>query len=127
MGTTEGRGPGRGHRNDTRRGEPASRSRRLLAAAGLAVEIGRRDLVVALLREVDEQNGPIERALATWIEEMINPPDLGDAERVARVVDAAQGAGEAGDRDLHVRLLWLGGSPGGGGGPRAGGRWPPPL
>ena len=30
-------------------GEPASRSRRLLAAAGLAVEIGQRDLVVPLL------------------------------------------------------------------------------
>jgi DNA-binding CsgD family transcriptional regulator len=88
-------------------GEPASRSRRLLAAAGLAVEIGRRDLVLPLLREVDEQNRPVERALATWIEEMINPPDLGDAERVARVVDAAERAGEAGDRDLHVRLLWL--------------------
>ena len=28
-------------------GEPASRSRRLLAAAGLAVELGRRDVVVA--------------------------------------------------------------------------------
>src|SRR5436305_799095 len=38
---------------------------------------------------------------------MINPPDLGDAERVARVVDAAERAGDAGDRDLHVRLLWL--------------------
>ena len=33
-------------------GEPASRSRRLLAAAGLAVELGRRDVVAPLLREV---------------------------------------------------------------------------
>src|ERR1700688_3400639 len=38
---------------------------------------------------------------------MMNPADLGDAERVARVVDAADRAGDAGDRDLHVRLLWL--------------------
>src|ERR687898_1161343 len=38
---------------------------------------------------------------------MISPPDLGDAQRVAQVVDAAQKAGDAGDRDLHVRLLWL--------------------
>lgn len=38
---------------------------------------------------------------------MINPPDLGDAERVARVVDAVERARDAGDRDLHVRLLWL--------------------
>jgi DNA-binding CsgD family transcriptional regulator len=88
-------------------GEPESRSRRMLAAAALAVEIGRPELAASLLREVDEQNRPVERALATWIEEMINPPDLGDAERVARVVDAAERAGTAGDRDLHVRLLWL--------------------
>lgn len=88
-------------------GGPASRSRRLLAAAALAVELGQHELATPLLREVDAQNRPVERALATWIEEMINPPDLGDAERVARVVDAAERAGEAGDRDLHVRLLWL--------------------
>jgi hypothetical protein len=49
----------------------------------------------------------VERALAAWIEEMIDPPDLGDAERAARVVDVAERAGDAGDRDLHVRLLWL--------------------
>jgi hypothetical protein len=38
---------------------------------------------------------------------MINPPDLGDEARIARVVDAAQRAGDAGDRDLHISLLWL--------------------
>jgi hypothetical protein len=88
-------------------GEPASRSRRLLAAAALAVELGQPELAAPLLREVDEQNRPVERALATWIEEMINPPGLGDAERVAGVVDAAERAGDAGDCDLHVRLLRL--------------------
>ena len=88
-------------------GEPASRSRRLLSAAAFSVELGQPELAAPLLREVDEHSQPVERALATWIEEMINPPDLGDAERVARVVDAAERAGDAGDRDLHVRLLWL--------------------
>ena len=87
--------------------DPAFRGRRLLGAGELAVELGKPELAAPLLREVDEQSGPVERALATWIEEMINPPDLGDAERVARVVDAAERAGDAGDRDLHVRLLWL--------------------
>src|SRR6266704_1235295 len=87
--------------------DPAHQGRRLLSAGELAVELGQPELAAPLLREVDEQNGPVERALATWIEEMINPPDLGDAERVARVVDAVERAGDAGDRDLHVRLLWL--------------------
>ena len=85
----------------------AHRARRLLAAGELAVELGRPDLAGPLLREVGEPSGPVERALATWIEEMINPPDLGDADRVARVVDAAEQAGAAGDRELHIRLLWL--------------------
>jgi DNA-binding CsgD family transcriptional regulator len=88
-------------------GERASGGRRLLAAGALAVELGQPGLAAPLLREVGEPNGPVERALATGIEEMVNPPDLGDAERVARVVDAAERAGGAGDRDLHVRLLWL--------------------
>ena len=51
-------------------GEPASRSRRLLAAAGLAVELGRRDVVVPLLREVDQLDlGELDRARVTWVEE----------------------------------------------------------
>ena len=87
--------------------DPAHRARRLLCAGELAVELGRPDLARPLLRDVDEPSGPVERALATWIEEMISPPDLGDAERVARVVHAAERAGDAGDRDLHIRLLWL--------------------
>ena len=87
--------------------DPAQRARRLLSAGELAVELGRPDLAAPLLHELDEQSGPVERALATWIEEMIHAPDLGDAHRVARVVDAAERAGDAGDRDLHVRLLWL--------------------
>jgi DNA-binding CsgD family transcriptional regulator len=87
--------------------DPAQRGRRLLSAGELAVELGQPELAAPLLHGVDEQSGPLERALATWIEEMITPPDLGDADRVARVVDAAERAGDAGDRDLHVRLLWL--------------------
>jgi DNA-binding CsgD family transcriptional regulator len=87
--------------------DPAQRGRRLLSAGELAVELGQPELAAPLLHEVDEQSGPLERALATWIEEMITPPDLGDADRVARVVDAAERAGDAGDHDLHVRLLWL--------------------
>ena len=86
--------------------DPAQRARRLLSAGELAVELGQPELAAPLLREVDPQS-PVERALVAWIEEMINPPHLGHAERVAWVVDAAERAGDAGDRDLHVRLLWL--------------------
>jgi DNA-binding CsgD family transcriptional regulator/transcriptional regulator with XRE-family HTH domain len=84
------------------------RKRRGLAAAEIAVELGQPELARPLLgNNADERGGPIEVARATWIEEMIDPPDLGDAERVAGVVDAAERAGDAGDRDLHVRLVWL--------------------
>ena len=88
-------------------GDLAHRGRRLLSAGDLAVELGQPELAALLLREAGKQDGAVERALATRIEEMINPPDLSDAERVAQVVDAAEGAGDAGDRDLHIRLLWL--------------------
>jgi DNA-binding CsgD family transcriptional regulator len=87
---------------------PAQRSRRLLAAAELAYELGRPDVVVPLLREVERlAPGPLERARATWIEEMADPRPLGSAARAAALIAAAERAGEAGDRDLHIDLLWL--------------------
>jgi hypothetical protein len=45
--------------------EPASRSGRLLAAAGLGVELGRRDVVVSLLREVN--NALEQREITTCV------------------------------------------------------------
>jgi DNA-binding CsgD family transcriptional regulator/tetratricopeptide (TPR) repeat protein len=87
--------------------DAAHRGRRLLAVAELAIELGQPQLAAPLLREVDDHSGPVERARATWIEEMISPPNLGDEARIARVVDAAERAGAAGDRDLHINLLWL--------------------
>ena len=91
-------------------GEPASRSRRLLAAAGLAVEIGRRDLVVPLLQEVGQlKPGELDRARVTWVEEMALTRPL-DAGRFNSLIAAAEHAGAAGDHDLCVDLLWLVGS-----------------
>lgn len=59
--------------------EPASRSRRLLAAAGLAVELGQSDVVVALLCEVNQLDlGDLERARVTWVEETALTRPLGD-------------------------------------------------
>jgi DNA-binding CsgD family transcriptional regulator len=88
--------------------EPASRSRRLLAAARLAVELGRPDVIVPLLREVNQLDlGELERARVTWIEETALTRPLGDVSRFTSLLDAAQRAGAAGDHDLHVDLLWL--------------------
>ena len=88
-------------------GEPASRSRRLLAAAGLAVELGRRDVVTPLLHEVSQLDvGPLDRARVTWVEETALTRPL-DAERFKSLIAAAEQAGAAGDHDLHANLLWL--------------------
>jgi DNA-binding CsgD family transcriptional regulator len=87
--------------------EPARRGRRLLAAAELAFELGQPDVAMPLLREAEQFDpGPLTRARATWIEEMVDPRPL-DATRATALIAAAQHAGEAGDRDLHVDLLWL--------------------
>jgi len=88
-------------------GHPASRSRRLLAAAGLAVELGRRDVVAPLLEEVSPLDlGALERARVTWVEETALTRPL-DADRFRSLIAAAEQAGAAGDHDLHVDLLWL--------------------
>jgi DNA-binding CsgD family transcriptional regulator len=87
--------------------EPAGRSRRLLAAAGLAVEVGRPDVVVPLLREVNQlELAELDRARVTWVEETALTRPL-DAARYTSLLAAAEAAGTAGDHDLHVNLLWL--------------------
>jgi DNA-binding CsgD family transcriptional regulator len=89
-------------------GEPGSRSRRLLAAAGLAVEMGRPDVVEPLLREVNRLDlGELERARVTWVEETALTRPLGNIERFKSLIVAAERAGASGDHDLHVDLLWL--------------------
>ena len=87
---------------------PAQRARRLLAAAELAFELGQRDLVMPILREVEHLDpDPIQRARATWIEELVQTRPLGDATRAASLIAAAEQAGRAGDRDLQLNLAWL--------------------
>jgi DNA-binding CsgD family transcriptional regulator len=88
-------------------GERPSRSRRLLTAAGLAVELGRPDVVVPLLREVRRLDlGDLERTRVTWVEETAHTRPLG-ADRAKPLIAAAERAGAAGDHDLHVDLLWI--------------------
>ena len=87
---------------------PAQRARRLLAAAELAFELGQRDLVMPILREVEHLDpDPLQRARTTWIEELVQTRPLGDATRAASLIAAAEQAGRAGDRDLQLNLAWL--------------------
>jgi len=87
---------------------PGPRAGRLLTAAELAFELGQRDLVLPLLREVDQLDpGPVQRARATWIGELVQTRPLGDATRAAALIAAADQAGQAGDRDLQLDITWL--------------------
>jgi DNA-binding CsgD family transcriptional regulator len=87
---------------------PAQRAPRLLAAAELAFELGQRDLVMPLLREVEQLDpDPVQRARTTWIEEAVQTRPLGDAPRATSLIAAAEQAGQAGDRDLQLNLAWL--------------------
>ena len=93
-------------------GEPARRSRRLLDAAVVAVELGRPDAVAPLLRELNELDlGELERARVTWIEEMAMTRPRLDAS-ADRVVDRRRGTsrGHRGSR-AACRSAVAGGHP----------------
>jgi hypothetical protein len=60
------------------------------------------------LREVAQLDpDPVERARATWIEEILHARPLGDGPRAASLIAAAEQAGQAGDRDLQLDMAWL--------------------
>ena len=87
--------------------QPAQRARRLVAAAEAAFELGQPHIVAPLLREADQlEPGPVERARAAWIDEMINLRAPSPTWATPLIASAEQ-AGEAGDSDLHFALLWL--------------------
>ncbi len=87
---------------------PRQRARRLLTAAELTFELGQRDHVMPILREVEQLDpDPVERARATWIDEVLHTRPLGDATRAASLIATAEQAGQAGDRDLQLDMAWL--------------------
>ena len=87
---------------------PASGGRRLLGAAALACELGRPEIVAPILRDVERLDlGPLERMRITLIEEIATTRPLGDAARFTELTAVAEEAGQAGDHELHVDLLWL--------------------
>src|SRR6516225_8027236 len=72
------------------------RARRLLGAAELTFELGQRDLVMPMLREVQHLDpDPVERARATWIDEVLHTRPLGDAPRATSLIATADHAGQA--------------------------------
>jgi predicted ATPase len=83
------------------------RVRRLLLAAELAFELGRRDIASPLLAEAEPlELTALERGRMTLIREMLDPRPL-DTPKVRMLVEAAGLAADAGDRDLALDLLWL--------------------
>jgi DNA-binding CsgD family transcriptional regulator len=81
--------------------------RRLLLAAERAFELGRRDIALPLLAEADTLDLAVsQRGRLTWIRENLDPRPL-DSTTVRFLVDTAEGAAEAGDRNLALDLLWL--------------------
>jgi DNA-binding CsgD family transcriptional regulator len=88
--------------------EREQRARRLLATAELAFELGQPDVVFTLLSDADRLVlGPLGRARAMWIREMLDTRPLGDPARITAVLAAAEQAGSAEERDLQIDLLWL--------------------
>ncbi len=85
----------------------ARRAGRLLRAAALGVELGRRELVDRLLEAVDPLDlEPVERGRIAWIRGMIDPAIPAEPARAA-LVDAADLAHREGDDELALNLLWL--------------------
>jgi DNA-binding CsgD family transcriptional regulator len=88
-------------------GDPPDRARRLMRAAELAFELGRRDLVSRLLQLAELlELGELERGRVTWIREMIAQRILGTAE-IRSLVAVADRARKLGDRNLAIDLTWL--------------------
>ncbi len=84
--------------------------RRLLLAAERAFELGRRDIALPLLTEAETLDLEVAQlGHLRWIRENLDPRPL-DPATVRFLVDTAESAAEAGDRDLALDLLWLVGS-----------------
>jgi DNA-binding CsgD family transcriptional regulator len=87
--------------------EGRSRIGRLLLAAELAFELGRRDLVLALLEEAEPLDlQPLEQARVAWIRESFADGIPGDVSRVQALAAIADRARADGDSDLSLKLLY---------------------
>jgi DNA-binding CsgD family transcriptional regulator len=86
--------------------DPTRQGARLLSAAELAFEIGRRDIVGRLLREAGRlELGLQERSRVAFLQGVFDDGTPGDAAGMQSLLDLAEWAGERGDTELTVRLL----------------------
>jgi len=87
--------------------DPARRCSRLLRAAELAFETGEPDLLQRLVHEAEQLNPDGEqRARLTWLRNTFADIVPGDQGQMRSLVDAAEVAGEAGNSDLALHLLF---------------------
>jgi len=87
-------------------GEPPARGERLIHAAQLAFELGRRDIVLRLLGQADPiTQAPLARARMAWIRESFTDGIPGTGPAFLELIRAAEQTWQAGDHDLALNLL----------------------
>ncbi len=86
--------------------EPATRGDRFLRAAELAFELGRRDVVLALLDDAEPHlQVPLARARMTWIRDSFDDGVSAGPERALELVRSADVCQAGGDPTLALGLL----------------------
>jgi DNA-binding CsgD family transcriptional regulator len=94
-------------------GDATARGGRLLRAAELAIDLGKLELVVRLLRQVESiELSKKDLARRAWIREMADPGLPGDIGNMRSLVDAAERMSAEGETDLALKLLWAAASSG---------------
>jgi DNA-binding CsgD family transcriptional regulator len=87
--------------------DPVGRGRRLLQAAESAVELGRRDLVVRLLREAaTQEESAQQRTRMAWIRESFDDGIRDPAAGARSLAELAERVTAEGDTALALKLLW---------------------
>jgi DNA-binding CsgD family transcriptional regulator len=87
-------------------GEPSARGERLIHAAQLAFELGRREIVLRLLDQADPiTQAPLSRARMAWIRESFTDGIPGTGPAFLELIRAAEQTWDAGDHDLAMNLL----------------------
>jgi DNA-binding CsgD family transcriptional regulator len=86
--------------------DPVRRGALLLRAAKEAIELGRSQLVLRLLRDAESLPlGPLERAESMWLGDAFREGRAGDAARVHALVETARRVTSDGESDLALNLV----------------------
>src|SRR4029077_18702030 len=86
--------------------DPVRRGALLLRAAKEAIELGRSQLVLRLLRDAESLPlGPLERAESMWLGDAFREGRAGDPARVHALVETAGRLASDGDSDLALNLV----------------------